>query len=155
MGKQTINLGTTPTGVGGDTPRSAFTKVNSNFDELYASDAVSYKRSNLLAAVTQSGGMPTGGAMEKITNSAGTIYKYANGMMITTQEVVGYTALVEKSITFPAAFTGNSVVSCGVLPVSHWDFSFNYYSWGVGFGFMSNTTSATNKIQAVAVGRWF
>ncbi|MHC8408280.1 pyocin knob domain-containing protein [Pseudomonas sp. TMB3-21] len=36
MAKQTINLGTAPTGVGGDTPRSAFTKAQSNFDELYS-----------------------------------------------------------------------------------------------------------------------
>lgn len=36
MSKQTINLGTAPTGVGGDTPRSAFTKAQSNIDELYA-----------------------------------------------------------------------------------------------------------------------
>jgi len=36
MAKQTIGLGTAPTGVGGDTPRSAFTKTQSNIDELYA-----------------------------------------------------------------------------------------------------------------------
>ncbi|MGX9379051.1 hypothetical protein [Pseudomonas sp. JQ36] len=36
MSKQTINLGTVPTGAGGDTPRSAFLKTQSNFDELYA-----------------------------------------------------------------------------------------------------------------------
>jgi len=36
MAKQTINLGTAPTGVGGDTPRSAFTKTQANVDELYA-----------------------------------------------------------------------------------------------------------------------
>ena len=36
MAKQTIALGTAPTGVGGDTPRSAFTKSQANFDELYA-----------------------------------------------------------------------------------------------------------------------
>lgn len=35
MPKQVINLGTAPTGVGGDTPRSAFTKTQANFDELY------------------------------------------------------------------------------------------------------------------------
>lgn len=35
MSKQVINLGTAPTGVGGDTPRSAFTKTQSNFDEVY------------------------------------------------------------------------------------------------------------------------
>jgi len=35
MAKQTINLGVIPTGVGGDTPRSANTKINANFDEIY------------------------------------------------------------------------------------------------------------------------
>ena len=35
MAKQTIALGTAPTGTGGDTPRSAFTKAQANFDELY------------------------------------------------------------------------------------------------------------------------
>ncbi|WP_010226173.1 hypothetical protein [Pseudomonas donghuensis] len=36
MAKQNINLGTAPTGAGGDTPRSAFTKAQANFDELYS-----------------------------------------------------------------------------------------------------------------------
>ncbi|WP_247255880.1 hypothetical protein [Pseudomonas moorei] len=36
MSQQTILLGTAPTGAGGDTPRSAFTKAQSNFDEIYA-----------------------------------------------------------------------------------------------------------------------
>lgn len=36
MSKQTVTLGTAPTGVGGDTPRSANIKINGNFDELYA-----------------------------------------------------------------------------------------------------------------------
>lgn len=35
MAKQTINLGSAPTGSGGDTPRSAFTKTQANFDEIY------------------------------------------------------------------------------------------------------------------------
>ncbi|TWC27730.1 MULTISPECIES: hypothetical protein [unclassified Pseudomonas] len=35
MAKQTINLGATPTGAGGDTTRSAFNKMQSNVDELY------------------------------------------------------------------------------------------------------------------------
>lgn len=36
MTKQIIDLGTAPTGAGGDTPRSAFIKVQSNFNELYS-----------------------------------------------------------------------------------------------------------------------
>ncbi|WP_324727123.1 tail fiber domain-containing protein [Pseudomonas chlororaphis] len=35
MSKQTVSLGTAPSGVGGDTPRSANIKINGNFDELY------------------------------------------------------------------------------------------------------------------------
>lgn len=35
MARQTINLGTAPTGQGGDTPRSANVKIDANFDELY------------------------------------------------------------------------------------------------------------------------
>jgi hypothetical protein len=36
MSQQVINLGVIPTGVGGDTPRSANTKINDNFTELYS-----------------------------------------------------------------------------------------------------------------------
>ena len=35
MAKQTINLGTPPTGVGGDTSRSGVAKLQANDDELY------------------------------------------------------------------------------------------------------------------------
>ena len=35
MAKQSISLGTAPTGVGGDTPRSANIKINAMMDELY------------------------------------------------------------------------------------------------------------------------
>lgn len=35
MAKQTISLGAAPSGVGGDTPRSANIKINANFDEIY------------------------------------------------------------------------------------------------------------------------
>ena len=35
MAKQTISLGTAPTGAGGDDRRSAWLKANANFDELY------------------------------------------------------------------------------------------------------------------------
>lgn len=40
MAKQTINLGTVPSGVGGDTPRSAWVKAKANMDELYRFNAL-------------------------------------------------------------------------------------------------------------------
>ena len=39
MAKQTINLGTSPNKGDGDPLRTAFDKVNDNFDELYTADA--------------------------------------------------------------------------------------------------------------------
>ena len=39
MAKQVINTGTSPNSRNGESIRSAFTKVNANFDELYASVA--------------------------------------------------------------------------------------------------------------------
>lgn len=87
MAKQTIALGTAPTGVGGDTPRTAFTKTQQNFDELYAADLISYKRSNVLGVVSQSGGMPTGALMEYVSNATGEVWKFANGLMLTSQSI--------------------------------------------------------------------
>jgi hypothetical protein len=51
MSKQVINLGTAPTGVGGDTPRSAFTKAQANFDELYLALGASGSPAALPAAI--------------------------------------------------------------------------------------------------------
>jgi len=47
MTKQVINLGTAPTGTGGDTPRTAFTKAQANFDELYSIKAASGANSDI------------------------------------------------------------------------------------------------------------
>src|SRR5687768_5791224 len=52
--KQTISLGTAPDGTGGDNARQAFTKVNSNFTELYdfVDQAVKTTSSPTFAGVT-------------------------------------------------------------------------------------------------------
>jgi hypothetical protein len=42
MTKQSINVGTSANDRKGDSLRAAFTKVNANFDELYASSSVSF-----------------------------------------------------------------------------------------------------------------
>src|SRR5476649_2954720 len=39
MARQEINIGTAPTGVGGDTPRSASVKINAMTQELFARQA--------------------------------------------------------------------------------------------------------------------
>jgi hypothetical protein len=108
MSKQTINLGTAPTGVGGDTPRSAFTKAQSNFDELYTAlgasgspaalppalpiakggtgnatgTATKLAAAAMVGTVSQSGGLPTGALQEYVTNGNGEAWKFANGLLI-------------------------------------------------------------------------
>lgn len=74
MPKQSINLGTAPTGVGGDTPRSAFTKAQSNFDEIYAALGASGNPGTLPASlpVAQGGtGVATTAALLTSLQSAG------------------------------------------------------------------------------------
>jgi len=101
MTKQTIGLGAAPTGAGGDTNRSGFTKANSNFSELYdflagaanastlpaslaaaINAAGGYAKANILGAVGHSGGVPTGAIIEKGSNANGNYTKFADGTMI-------------------------------------------------------------------------
>jgi len=110
MSKQTINLGTAPTGVGGDTPRSAFTKAQSNIDELYAALGASGNPSTLPSALPVAQGgtggatqaaartglglgsaaaadivglMSSGAIIETGSSATGTWTKFADGTMIT------------------------------------------------------------------------
>ncbi|WP_155290728.1 hypothetical protein [Pseudomonas chlororaphis] len=118
MSKQTINLGTAPTGVGGDTPRSANIKIISNFDELYAAlggagspvalpvalpvanggtgnttgTAQKLAATAILGTVSQSGGTPTGAIIESGSNANGRYTKFANGTMICEGSVPNLTA---------------------------------------------------------------
>jgi hypothetical protein len=54
MARQNIELGTAPSGVGGDTPRSANIKINANFSELYNAPAINSLR--VLAGATYGSG---------------------------------------------------------------------------------------------------
>lgn len=109
MSKQTINLGTIPTGAGGDTPRSAFTKTEANIIELYGalgatgsplaipvalpitkggtgSSSQAGARTALglkTGAITDViGTVATGAIMEVGSNANGTFVKFLNGQAI-------------------------------------------------------------------------
>lgn len=91
MAKQTINMGTAPTGAGGDTRRSAFAKCQANFDELY--DLV---------------------AIASGTNALGSFIRYSDGTQITwgnqtiNRAVAAGTATSWTGVTSeqPAPFVG-------------------------------------------------
>lgn len=102
MAKQTINVGTAPTGAGGDDRRSAWLKAIANFDELY-----------LFVDGLQSQ-----------ANANGYYVKYPDG----TMEVTGYVILPAQVLsvgtsatrTFAAPFVGvpTVVYSCDGAAVS-------------------------------------
>ena len=54
MAKETINVGTSPNKGDGDPLRNAFTKINSNFDELYTADETFISLTDLKAVVAAS-----------------------------------------------------------------------------------------------------
>lgn len=147
MAKQTINLGTAPTGVGGDTPRSAFTKTQGNFDELYAAfgstgsppalpgalpianggtgnttgAATKLAAAAILGTVLQSGGVPTGAILEKVVNANGEATKFADGRLICTGPIADFTV---------AAGAVATVSPAGVFPVLFADTAYTYQAFG-------------------------
>jgi len=168
MAKQTINLGTAPTGIGGDTPRSAFTKAQSNFDELYAADAVNYKRANIIGTVSQASGVPTGAILERGANAQGSYIKYADGTLhcwtrMSTTAVSNLNGSVFNSAAiypgnFPAAFVGLPVVIAAASGVA-FSWAGNYVeqtqsAWGGWVAFSPTATGGFAWLNFFASGRW-
>ncbi|WP_242486693.1 hypothetical protein [Pseudomonas sp. TH49] len=169
MAKQTINLGTAPTGVGGDTPRSAFTKTQSNFDELYAADAVNYKRSNILGTVSQSSGVPTGAIIENLVNANGRAIKFADGTMVCISPQLlcpGPTAAFGALFispapiawAYPAAFVGSvpalTASTANTVQLIVCTLTANFTNGTFAF-YHPFSTAGSLTIYAMAVGRWF
>ncbi|WP_277594248.1 hypothetical protein [Pseudomonas chlororaphis] len=173
MAKQVIQLGTPPTGVGGDTPRSANIKINSNFDELYAADLVNYKRANILGTVSQSGGVPTGAIIERGTNANGDFIKFADGTMICwkvytrsnvsfgPQGVVSFSATIGNE-QFPATFAAEPYQATTVegVGITLWV----AFTWGTPGTMWAQANAVTGYnvtgpytfvVRRYAVGRWF
>lgn len=68
MSQQTINIGTGPSAGDGDPLRTAFTKINSNFNELYAN-------------------------VGNLSNSVTTVAGRTGNVTLTTQDIIGITNL--------------------------------------------------------------
>lgn len=131
MAKQTINLGTAPTGAGGDTNRSAFAKAQANFDELYA----------------------TGGIVSTGNNN-GTYTKFPDGTMICWHNFTGYVAGTLKSFDWPAPFTTDPSISASVNPASGYDYQWMVWGNTASWNFRSEIAAPNNRVYVTAVGRW-
>ena len=169
MAKQTINLGTAPTGAGGDTNRSAFVKAQANFDEIYGSF---YKRANILGTVTQTSGVPTGAIIETGSNKNGRYTRFADGTMI-CQSTGVLTAQIPAnaqgggapsglvSVHFPASFLDNKYTfHANAYPNGSWNhygcFSSAASTVNMATACIRNGPNAqTFTISYIAVGRWY
>lgn len=107
MSKQTVSLGTAPSGVGGDTPRSANIKINGNFDELYAALGGAGSPVALPAALP----VANGGTGTTTTANAPFPTKAASGVGTSAApEAAGYDS--------PAAAQGGGLYRIGAGPSS-------------------------------------
>jgi hypothetical protein len=169
MAKQTINLGTAPTGVGGDTPRSAFTKAQGNFDELYTAVAAAFGKGNILGTVSQVNGVPTGAVIERGSNSSGQYVRFADGTQICWGSSPGATANNAAAsgvyfsglitVGYPIAFSAAPVLS-GSTTAQTGALSWVGYPATPGptagyLSLVSHSSGATATLQWMAVGRWF
>ena len=119
-----------------------------------------YDRGNILGAVSQTYGVPTGAIIESGSNANGTYIKFADGTMIETKSLdCAATADVKYSITcvWPASNVsggGTSAVITGVSDTYFYGFTPPPAYNGTEFYFQA-TFSQTYYIILLKISRWF
>ena len=127
-----------------------------------------YSRDNILATVSQTAGVPTGGIIERGTNANGEYVKYADGTMIcwlyagtaqSTATASGsiFLAAAAATWTFPVAFSVAPVASGQAESTAvRWILLGAPTTTTVSYRQASSVTSATAiGDRLFAIGRWF
>ena len=194
-----INLGTAPTGAGGDDRRGAWVKGNAMFQELYTGKAgsgantditsitglttalavgqggtgansVAGARTSLgiksagladiIGAVSQTGGTPTGAIMRRTVNSNGVSVRFANGLQlfyVKTAVTWGANVATRFTANFTEAFQGTPVIFsqlrtsdpgayfCSPENVSNIDMAF----------YVKGQFAGGSDVYLFAIGAWF
>ncbi|MBF8703006.1 hypothetical protein [Pseudomonas putida] len=160
MAKQVINLGTAPSGAGGDDRRSAWLKAINNFNELYAAlgaPANGAIPAGIAAAAPIIGDPAAGALMRAGSNSNGYYFQFASGLLICVVAFTGYTSNVVKSVSWPFAFlAGTNVgISASITPSTGYDNSSPTY-WGTTSqaNFISSLSRAQNAVVITGIGFW-
>lgn len=143
---------------------------SANAGNLTVGGSQVFYRGNILATVTQSAGVPTGGIIERgvgSPSSRGEYIRYADGTQICviysagTQDVNSATGNIFRSSTtttwtFPAAFSVAPVVTAAAESTVRWAAVSSPSTTSVDFRQFSAAASASNlDTRLVAVGRWF
>ncbi|BFO04074.1 hypothetical protein KNHN1_24520 [Pseudomonas guariconensis] len=123
---------------------------------------------DIVGAVSQSGGVPTGALMEYVSNANGEAWKFACGLMICAASVTSANPATTSlgslfttganPWTYPAAFSA-PVVPLGNSTLAHALIAGHPNASTAGTGYWQALTSysVSSQIQArlVAIGRWF
>lgn len=129
-----------------------------------------YRRSNILGAVAQSGGVPTGAIIERGSNSNGWFVRMADGTQICgftdTASIVTTNAggsvfySPTKALTYPSSFTAVPEVSPSVVYAGTGSFAWlglvsSKTSTDVSISAVGHNSSGTVFLSYIAIGRWF
>lgn len=127
-----------------------------------------YSRDSIIAAVSQTAGVPTGGIIEQGSNANGLYVKYADGTMICYRTIAsGTTSTAQSSLYRNAAVAGSWAATFSATPysVALPYSSVGAYCWPgncnpstTGFSELivfSTINTASCNINLVAIGRWF
>lgn len=123
-------------------------------------------RSQLLGAVSQSAGVPTGAVIERGSNSNGDFVRFADGTQICYRDVTGVNSNIATgqvftssaaSADFPSSFASGTVVFGGataktasalangrIVGTSNWSYSLT-----------SPLSRTGDAVSLIAIGRWF
>jgi hypothetical protein len=134
--------------------------------------AKAFRRGNILATVSQSAGVPTGGLIERGSNANGEYVRFADGTQICTSVITMVhvnTSNVGVTWTYPAAFAAAPGLSLHLNALSAAPstaemsiFVANAASTTSVSTFLSRISGGTNfvagntaTVSAMAIGRWF
>lgn len=167
--RSTLGLGTAATAAlvtdAADTTAGRALVVGAGAAQL---DATLYRRGNVLGAVAQAAGVPTGAVIERGNNANGSYVRFADGTQICWQAATVTTSIgtaflggfrsPSTSWTFPAEFSAAPVVTGSFinltsLPALIGTVSATSASWQASA--VTSQTSAARDVVLLSIGRWF
>jgi hypothetical protein len=165
-GQVVLNSAVTFTSITGNNTSQA-SNIVTGAGIIYNEDAadLSYHRQNILGAVAQASGIPTGAVIERGSNANGEFVRFADGTQICTRSVShDLNVSTSQDWTYPAAFITEPVASGSVAgnaaaDLADW-YSRNGGAWAAGAVWRTRAPTGagiarTVTVQLSATGRWF
>lgn len=145
------------------TDEGATTTNTAEFGGLTVGGDDVYHEGNLLGTVSQSGGNPTGAAIERGSNASGEYVRFADGTQICTHRFTVSTSSgtsVTRSWTFPKAFASTTGLFVSATQEStaadrYLTSAASHSTAAVTIAVFDSFGSVSLPVRLFAVGRWF